>query len=235
MVGFLGRDNWGVGGKHKVDTWVWHQVGLELSDIDVKGTIESKGGSQGRDNLGNDSVEVGVGWSLDVKVSSANIINSFVVDHEGTVRVFQGSMSGQNGVVGLNNSGGYLGCWVDGEFKLGFLAVVDRQAFHQKGGESRSSSSTERVENEKSLKSSTVISQLAYTVKNQINDFLSNGVMTTSIIVGSIFLSSDQLFRMKQLAVSSSSDFINDGGFKIDKDCSWYMFAGSGFREKGVE
>ena len=58
-----------------MDTWVWHQVGLEFGNIDVKGTIESEGGSQGGDNLGNESVQVGVGWSLDIEVSSADIIN----------------------------------------------------------------------------------------------------------------------------------------------------------------
>ena len=208
MVCLFSRDDWSIGNEREMDTWVGYQVSLELSKIHIEGTIEAEGGSDGGHNLTNKPVQVGVGWSLNVKVSSADIINSFVVNHEGAVRVFQGSMSGQNGVVGLNNSGGYLGCWVDREFKLRFLAVVNRQAFHQKGGESRSSSSTERVENEKSLKSSTVISQLAYTVKNQINDFLSNGVMTTSIIVGSIFLSSYKLFRVEEGSVGSSSYFI---------------------------
>merc|ERR1712054_650631 len=52
VVSFLGGDDWCIGRKHEVDSWVWHQVGLELSNIDVEGTIESEGGSQGRDNLG---------------------------------------------------------------------------------------------------------------------------------------------------------------------------------------
>ena len=33
-----------------MDTWVWHQVGLEFGDIDVKGTIESEGSSKSRDS-----------------------------------------------------------------------------------------------------------------------------------------------------------------------------------------
>merc|ERR1719428_882134 len=79
VVGFLGRDNWGIGRKHEMDSWVWHQVGLELSNIDVEGTVESEGSSQGRDGLGDQSVQVGVGWSLDVELSSADIVDSFVV------------------------------------------------------------------------------------------------------------------------------------------------------------
>merc|ERR1711866_5574 len=41
VVGLLSGDDWGIGGEHEVDSWVWHQVGLELSDIDVEGTIET--------------------------------------------------------------------------------------------------------------------------------------------------------------------------------------------------
>ena len=72
-----------------MDTWVGHQVSLELSDIDVKGTIESEGGSQGGDNLGNESVQVGVGWSLNVEVSSADIINGFVIDHDSNIGMLE--------------------------------------------------------------------------------------------------------------------------------------------------
>ena len=66
-----------------MDSWVWHQVGLELGNIDVKGTIESEGGSERGDDLGNESVQVGVGWSLNIEVSSANIYQSkkyFMID-----------------------------------------------------------------------------------------------------------------------------------------------------------
>ena len=62
-----------------MDSWIWHQVGLELGNIDIEGTIESEGSGQGRDSLGNESVQVGVGWSLDVEVSSADIIEGFRV------------------------------------------------------------------------------------------------------------------------------------------------------------
>ena len=45
MVGLLGGDDWGVCSQREVDTWVWYQVGLELSQVDVEGTIESERGS----------------------------------------------------------------------------------------------------------------------------------------------------------------------------------------------
>ena len=89
MVGLLSGDDWGVGREHEVDTWVGDEVGLELGDIDVEGTIESEGGSQGGDNLGNESVQIGVGGSLDVEVTSADVVDGLVVEHDGNIGVFE--------------------------------------------------------------------------------------------------------------------------------------------------
>ena len=47
MISFLSRDNWSIRGKHKMNSRIRYKIGLELSDIDVKGTIESKGSSKG--------------------------------------------------------------------------------------------------------------------------------------------------------------------------------------------
>ena len=76
-----------------MDSWIWDQVGLEFGDINVKGTIESEGSSQRRDNLSNESVQVGVSWSLNIKVSSANIVNGFIVDHDGDISVLEERVS----------------------------------------------------------------------------------------------------------------------------------------------
>jgi len=66
VVSFLGWDDWSVWGKHKVDSWIWDQVGLEFSNINVQGTIESEWSSQWWDDLGDESVQVGVGWSFNI-------------------------------------------------------------------------------------------------------------------------------------------------------------------------
>merc|ERR1719345_79154 len=66
MVGLLGGDDGSVGRKHEMDSWVGHEVSLELGDINVEGTIEPEGGSEGGDDLGDQSVQVGVGGTLNV-------------------------------------------------------------------------------------------------------------------------------------------------------------------------
>jgi hypothetical protein len=56
VIGLFGGDDRGVGGQHEVDSRIWHQVGLEFGDIDVQGSVESQGGGQGGDDLGDQSV-----------------------------------------------------------------------------------------------------------------------------------------------------------------------------------
>jgi len=131
MVGFLGRDDWSIGGEREMDTWVWYQVGLEFSKIDVEGTIKSEGGSDGADDLSNKSVQVGVGWSFDVEVTSADVVDGFIVNHESTVGVLKGGVGGQDGVVWLDDGSGDLWGWVDGEFELGFLSIINGETFHK--------------------------------------------------------------------------------------------------------
>ena len=91
-----------------MDTWVGHQVGLELGQIHVEGAFEAQGGGDGGHDLADQTVEVGVGGTLDVQVAAADVVDGLVVDHKGTVGVLQGGVSGQDGVVGLHHSGAYL-------------------------------------------------------------------------------------------------------------------------------
>jgi hypothetical protein len=72
-----------------VNTRIWHKVGLELGKIYVKSTIETKRCCQRRDNLGNQSVKVGVCWALDIKRASAYIVKSLVIEAESAVGVLK--------------------------------------------------------------------------------------------------------------------------------------------------
>jgi hypothetical protein len=79
-----------------MDSWIWYQVSLELGNIDVEGTIESEGSGQRGDNLGNESVQVGVSWSLDIEISSADIIDGFVIKDDGNIGMLEEGMGGED-------------------------------------------------------------------------------------------------------------------------------------------
>ena len=218
-----------------MDSWVWHQVGLELGDIDVKGTVESEGSSQRGDNLGNESVQVGVGWSLNVEVSSADVVNGFIVDHDSNIGVLEEGVSGQNGVVWLNNGGRNLWGWVDGETKLGFLTVVNGKSLEEEGSKTRSGTTTDGVEDEETLETSALIGKLSNSVKAEIDNLLTNGVVTSGEVVGGVLFTGDELLWMEELSVGSGSDFVNNGWLKIEEDGSWDVLSCTSLGEEGVE
>jgi hypothetical protein len=64
------------------------------------------------------------------------------------------------------------------------------------------------VEEKESLETSALIGKLTDTVKDKVDDFLSDGVVTTGVVVGGIFLTSDELLGVEELAVCSGPDLI---------------------------
>jgi hypothetical protein len=235
VVSLLSRDNWSVRRKHEVDTRVWHKIGLELGDIDVEGTIETKGSGQRRDNLSDQPVKVGVCWALDVEVAAADIVDSLVVEHDSNVSVLKKRVGREHGVVWLNHSSGYLRGWVYGESELGLAAVVDGKALKEKRSKSGTGTSTNSVKAEETLKTGTLVSKLAHAIKYEVNNFLSDGVVSTGVVVGCIFLAGDDLLRVVQLAVGTSAHFITDGWLQVYENATRNMLSSTSLREKGVE
>ena len=108
--------NRSIGGQREVDPGVGHQVGLELSQVHIEGSVESQRGSDGGHNLADEPVQVGVRWSLNIEIPPADVVDCLVVNldelyinvinakakvksktyHEGTVGVLQSSMGSQD-------------------------------------------------------------------------------------------------------------------------------------------
>ena|ERR1700712_5219407 len=53
MRAFVVGDNWGIADQRVMNTRIWDQVGLELIQVDIEGSIEAKTGSNRTNNLGN--------------------------------------------------------------------------------------------------------------------------------------------------------------------------------------
>ena len=49
-------------------------------------------------------IQIGVGWPLNVQVTTTDIVDSFVVNHEGAVGVLKGGVGCQDRVVWFNHS-----------------------------------------------------------------------------------------------------------------------------------
>lgn len=240
LVGSLGgRDDGRVGDQREVDTRVWHQVGLELVQVDVQGAIETQGSGDGRDNcdrvsipqswvlesarrtLSDQAVQVDVVGALEPEVAAANIVDGLVVDHEGAVGVLQGGVGGQDRVVRLNNGDGRLRSGVDTELQLALLAVVDGQTLHEESAETRAGTTAEGVEDQEALEAGAGVGDAADLVEDAIDELLSNGVVATGIVVGSVLLAGDHVLGVEQASVWAGADLIDDVRLKIAVDCSW--------------
>ena len=59
-----------------MNPWERNQVGLEFVQVDVERSIKSQGGGNGRNDLSDQSVEVGKGWGSDSQVSTTDVIDT---------------------------------------------------------------------------------------------------------------------------------------------------------------
>ena len=176
-----------------------------------------------------------MGWSLNVQVSSADVVNGLVVQHDSDVSVLEKRVGGKNGVVRLDDGSGDLRRGIDSESQLRLLTIVDGESLQKKRSESRSGTTSDGVEDQESLESGAVVGEFSDSVQAEIDDLSTNGVVTSGEVVGSVLLSRDELLWVEELSVGSRSDLVNDGWLQIDHDTSWDVFSSSGLGEESAE
>jgi len=76
VVGLVGGEDGRVGSEREMNPGEGNQVGLELVQVDVEGSVESKRSGDGRDDLSDQPVQVVVGRRLDAEVSSADLVDT---------------------------------------------------------------------------------------------------------------------------------------------------------------
>ena len=91
-----------------MDPRVGNQVGLELIEVNIEGSVKPEAGRDGGEYLCDESVEVGVGGALNTEVVLAEIVDGLVVHQEGNIRVLQCCVGEQDRVVRLHYRRGDL-------------------------------------------------------------------------------------------------------------------------------
>ena len=72
VVSLLGGDYRSVGNQREVDTRVRYQVGLEFRQVDIESAIEAQRGSNRRDDLADQSIQIGVRRAFDIEITAAD-------------------------------------------------------------------------------------------------------------------------------------------------------------------
>mmetsp|Transcript_22298 Transcript_22298/g.60914 ORF Transcript_22298/g.60914 Transcript_22298/m.60914 type:complete len:213 (-) Transcript_22298:277-915(-) len=206
---------------------VWDEVGLELRDVHVQCAIEAQGGGQRRDDLRQQSVQVGVRGPLNVKIAAADVIEGLVVVHDRDVGVLQQGVHAEDRVVGLHNRGGDLRARPDGEGELRLLAVVHGQALQHQAAQSRARTTSAGVVDHEPLQARAVVGQLADPVQDQVHDLLAYRVMAARKVVGRVLFSRDELLGMEELAVRARANLIDYRRLQVHEDAPRHVLAGA--------
>lgn len=139
--------------------------------------------------------------------------------------MLKSSVRRQDRVVRLDNRGSGLGSRVDAELQLALLAIINGKTFHQEGAETRTSASTEGVENQEALETAAVIGNAADLVEHLVDQLLADSIVATSVVVGGILLAGDHVFRVEESTVGSRADLVNNIRFQVAVDRPWHVFS----------
>ena len=152
-----GRNDRCIADERVVDARIRDEVRLELVEVDIECTIETERRGNRADDLGNEAVEMLRAGPGHVQIAAADIVDGLVINKEGTVRIFDGAVSGENSVVRFDDRSGDAWSRVDGELKLALLAILSRQPLEEKSAKARTGAAAEGVEDEETLEGVAVV------------------------------------------------------------------------------
>jgi hypothetical protein len=75
--------------------------------------------------LRDEAIEIGVGGTLNVQASTADVVQCLIVKHDSHISVLKQGVGSKDSIVWLHHSSRNLRRWVDAETKLGLLAIVN--------------------------------------------------------------------------------------------------------------
>lgn len=164
-------------------------------------------------------------WTLNTQVASADVVNSFVVDQERAIRVLDGAVCGQHSVIRFDDSSRDTRGGVDSKFELAFLAVLGGKTLEEEGTKAGAGTTTKRVEDKEALQRVAVVSDASDTIDDTLDHFLANGVVATSVVVGSIFLAANQQLGVEECSVIAGTDLVDGRGIQVDEEGPGHVFA----------
>ena len=85
-----------------------HEIRLEFSKIDIERAVETKRGRDGRDDLRQKPVEIGVRGTFDVQITPTDVVQRLVINHERAIGVLQRRVGDQQRVVRFDDRRGDL-------------------------------------------------------------------------------------------------------------------------------
>ena len=211
----------------EVETGERHHVHSQLAKIRVELTGKTQASSDTGHDGRNEVVQVAIRGVAQLEGTHANIVQSFVIDTEGLVRVLNKLVDGESGVVRLNNGIGNLGGGNDGEGGHHSVGELLTDLGDQKRTHTGTGTTTERVGNLETLKAVAALSLTADNVQNLVNQLGTLGVMALGPVVSGTGLTKDKVVRAEELAEGTSADSVHGTRLEIDEDSTGNILVAS--------
>jgi hypothetical protein len=195
-----------------------NHVDSQLSEIRVELSWETQAGGDTGHDSGDKVVKIAVGWVVKLQCTHADVVQSFVVNAEGLVRVLDKLMNGQGGVVWLDDSVGDLGRWDNRECGHHTIWELFTDLGNEKCTHTSTSSTTERVGDLETLEAIATFGFTADNIENLVDKLSTLSVMTLGPVVTSTRLAEDEVIGAEELTERTSADGVHGTRFEIDED-----------------
>jgi len=180
-------------------------------------------------------VKISVSGSSELQGLEANLVQSFVINAEDLIGVFNKLVNGKGSIVGFDDSVGDLWGRNNGECAHHLIRELFLDLSDEQGTHTRSSSSSKRVANLESLEAIGAFSFLAYNIEDRFDEFSSFCVMSLGPVVTSTILSENEVVRSEKSSNGAGLDGIHGSWLEIDQDRSWDVLASIRFVKIDVD
>ena len=209
---------WGETTDVEVHTWEWLQVNVQLTEIGVELTRETQAGSDTRHDQGDEVVQVTIGRAGKLQSTEADIVQGLIVNAENFVSRLDELVDREGAVVRLDDSVGHLGAWNDGEGGEDTVGVLLTELGEKKGTHTRTSTTTEGVDELEALKAVAGLSLLTDGVENGVDELSALSVVALGPVVTGTGLTEHEVVRAEELTEGTGTDGVHGTRLKVNQD-----------------
>jgi len=220
LLGSSGGE-WGETNHEEVETWEWHEVDSELSQVRVELTWESEAAGDTGEGSRDEMVKITVGWGGELEGSEADIVEGFVIDNLDLISILDELMDGKGSVIWFNDGIGDLWRWEDGESFHNSVWIFLSDLGDKESTHTRTGTTTEGVGDLETLETIATFGLLSDNIEDGVDEFGTFGVVTLGPVVTGTSLTEDEVVWSEELTEWSSSDRVHRSWLEIHEDSSW--------------
>ena len=186
----------------KVETWEWHHVHRELSQVGIELARKPQRGGDTTHRHGDQLVEVCVVGFSEFERTEADVIEGLVVDCERLVSVLHQLVDGERCIVRLHDSVGYLGRRDDAERRHDAIGELLTELRDEERAHPRPCASSEGVGELEALETIATFRLLPYHVHDVFDHLGALRVVTLGPVIARAALSENKVVWAEYLSES---------------------------------